>query len=218
MFLTDAAFHPPRAAAPQAFRRDAADLGHRRVWELFGDEPDAAERAPRPFLFRAGDRGRYMILSSRPPAPAEHWTLDVADFAPTFAAGQRLRFRLRANPSRTLPRGAGADAGKHVDAVMHAKRAASALFGPEEAEAAALGWLWGREEALGVRFDRDACLMMEYRQHRATYKGGEPLRFSTADYAGAFEVADPTALLAGLARGVGRARAFGCGLMLVRPA
>lgn len=223
MFLTRAEFHPPRAEAAAAFRRDAADLGHRRVWELFAaPSADGEARPPRPFLYRATERGRYLILSTRPPEAAPHWTLEVADHQAAFAAGQRLRFRLRANPARTLPRGAGAEAGKHVDAVMHAKTAAKAAgepFGQEEAEAAALGWLHAREARLGLRFDREACMMLEYRQHHAFYKDrARPIRFSSADYQGAAEVADPAALAAALAAGVGRARGFGCGLLLLRPA
>jgi len=35
---------------------------------------------------------------------------------------------------------------------------------------------------------------------------------------GALEIADPAAFLARLAQGFGRAKAFGCGLMLIRRA
>lgn len=42
------------------------------------------------------------------------------------------------------------------------------------------------------------------------------LQFGILEMAGLLEVADPAALLARLAQGFGRAKAFGCGLMQVR--
>ncbi|WP_243641924.1 type I-E CRISPR-associated protein Cas6/Cse3/CasE [Rhodovulum steppense] len=43
-------------------------------------------------------------------------------------------------------------------------------------------------------------------------------QFGILDLEGRIEVTDPEALLARLARGFGRAKAFGCGLMLIRRA
>ena len=42
------------------------------------------------------------------------------------------------------------------------------------------------------------------------------MAFSTLDFEGALEVQDPTAFLSGIAHGFGAAKAYGCGLMLVR--
>ena len=57
-----------------------------------------------------------------------------------------------------------------------------------------------------------------FAQHRG--KRGE-LRFSTVDFSGSLRVVDPAALRTGLFSGVGHAKAhakaFGCGLLLIRP-
>ena len=45
-----------------------------------------------------------------------------------------------------------------------------------------------------------------------------PVTFSEIDYEGVLTVTDPEKLTAALFGGIGRARAYGCGLMLVRPA
>ena len=49
-------------------------------------------------------------------------------------------------------------------------------------------------------------------------QGLAPIRFSVLDFTGVLEVRDPAAFLAAIARGFGRAKAFGCGLMLIRRA
>ena len=46
----------------------------------------------------------------------------------------------------------------------------------------------------------------------------KPITFSEIDYEGVLTVADPAKLTAALFTGVGKARSYGCGLMLVRPA
>ena len=45
-----------------------------------------------------------------------------------------------------------------------------------------------------------------------------PLTFSVLDLEGELEVTDPALFLRSLAAGFGRAKAFGCGLMLIRRA
>jgi CRISPR system Cascade subunit CasE len=54
-----------------------------------------------------------------------------------------------------------------------------------------------------------------YRPRRMHHKGRE-LAFSSLDYQGLARVTDPERLLKSLTQGVGRAKAFGCGLLLVR--
>ena len=49
-------------------------------------------------------------------------------------------------------------------------------------------------------------------------RGEEPAGISTVDIKGVVEITDPDAFLDKLARGFGSAKAFGCGLMLIRRA
>jgi CRISPR system Cascade subunit CasE len=51
----------------------------------------------------------------------------------------------------------------------------------------------------------------------ATSAQGREIQFSRVDFAGEPPVAEPGAFCAALAQGVGHAKAFGCGLLLVRP-
>ena len=62
--------------------------------------------------------------------------------------------------------------------------------------------------------DQDRLSVDAYTQHRGK---GEKLRFSSVDFAGELTVFDAVKFGIALTLGVGHAKAFGCGLLLVRP-
>jgi CRISPR system Cascade subunit CasE len=202
-----------KAIARMLLDEGARDVGHRLIWSLFTDDPDAK----RDFLYREAEVGRFLILSERPPAdPAGMWRIQSKAYAPSLTPGLRLGFALRANPAQSV-KIPGRDRGVRVDAVMHAKSRADGSFGPEEIEAAALAWLFAREARLGVAFDRDRCSAGGYHQISIARPRARPIRHSVIDFDGVLEVVEPTLLADALARGVGKARAYGCGLLLLRP-
>ncbi|NVN31737.1 type I-E CRISPR-associated protein Cas6/Cse3/CasE, partial [Endobacter medicaginis] len=55
-----------------------------------------------------------------------------------------------------------------------------------------------------------------YERRRVPRASGPPAVFGVLDFDGELRVTDPARFLARLAGGFGRARAFGCGLMLIR--
>ncbi|MBX3644118.1 MAG: type I-E CRISPR-associated protein Cas6/Cse3/CasE [Rubrivivax sp.] len=71
------------------------------------------------------------------------------------------------------------------------------------------GDYWSDDPGPALRWDA-------YYQHRLP-RGGGMLQFSSIDYEGEVQVFDPNLLRQALVQGVGRAKAFGCGLLLVRP-
>lgn len=73
----------------------------------------------------------------------------------------------------------------------------------------ARGDYWSEEPGPALRWDF-------YQQHRLPRAQGE-LQFSSIDYEGEVQVDDSVLLRQALVQGVGRAKAFGCGLLLVRP-
>ena len=194
----------------------AGDRGHSLVWSLFaatGDEKRA-------FLYRRIDAGSFLTVSEHPPEDAHKlWHIEAKDYAPELHPGQRLRFVLRANPAMSVS-APGARRGKKVDAVMHAK---FNLAGDERkaftgGSDAALDWLIARGPAIGASFDRERCSATGYNQVIIRKDDArEPITFSEIDYEGVLTVADPAKLTAALFTGVGKARSYGCGLMLVRP-
>lgn len=81
--------------------------------------------------------------------------------------------------------------------------------------AACTDWLAGRAEQHGFALDASTFSVAAYEQHGG--KRGQ-LRFSTVDLSGELVVTDAERFASALAHGIGRAKAFGCGLLLVRPA
>jgi len=115
-----------------------------------------------------------------------------------LSEGRVLRFRLRANPTKRLSTGKGNKAGKRVH-----------LFKEKEQ----LNWLKRRAQAAGFRV-MDVRITPEgnlndYRRRLTIYQ----VRFD-----GILQITDPQALAQALRRGIGPAKAFGCGLLSLAPA
>jgi CRISPR system Cascade subunit CasE len=199
---------------------------HRLLWSLFADGPDRR----RDFLWRdegggAWFRRSFLVLSPRPPEDRLGlFDLETKAFEPALAPGDRLRFRLRASPAKSISR-PGARRGKRVDPVAHALKAI-----PREERAAhryrvasEIGGRWlaaqGAQHGFSLVGGPDNVLRLQVDgdDWRAISRdGAPPIMFSVLDFEGELRVEDPPVFLAALARGFGRAKAFGCGLMLVR--
>lgn len=200
---------------------------HRLVWTLFADAPDRT----RDFLWREAEPGAFYFLSSRPPEDRHNlFDLDAPKvFAPTLRVGEVLRFSLRANATvaRRPANAIGKARGKPCDVVMDAlyRLPEGSERGPARRDAihtAGYAWLCSRGETsgfrlLGVEEGREtarACVT-GYRVMRLD-RGNADMRIGILDYEGALVVTDPSRLLEAVAHGFGRAKAFGCGLMLIR--
>ena len=209
-------------------RLDGPYTDHQWLWRWF-----PAERgAPRDFLFRRHEGEglpRYYVVSQR--APSEEpgvWKVQTREYSPQVNAGERLQFELRANP--TVRHGRDGKSKRH-DVVMEAKKKLLAPRGlsrwgdwqgddkPDLADvvqAASSDWLRRRGEALGFVPEPATLVVDGYDQHQE--KPGQNLCFSTVDLTGQLTVTDPQAFRHALLGGVGSAKAFGCGLLLVRRA
>jgi len=189
---------------------------HHLVWSLFGD---SAHRN-RDFLWREETPGRFLTLSARPPSEAEGlFAVESKVFAPSLAAGDRLTFALRANP--VVSRGApGSGRGKRHDVVMdalrHIPREERAEHRLRLVATAGQAWLAAQGERHGFALEGvPACDGYEAVQlPRQGQK--KPMRFSQIDFTGRLRVTEPDLFTESLAQGFGKAKAFGCGLMLIR--
>lgn len=224
--------------APDGAAERAATT-HRLVWTLFADAPDRE----RDFLWREADPGSFYCLSSRPPED-RHGLFEIDEpvsFDPRLSAGDRLGFALRVNAtvSRGGKPGSGGQAavrGKPCDIVMDALHRA-----PEGSRAdarrrllvpVAHAWLARQGEKHGFCLPPlppartasdpddvgDGSFSVRGYRVLAIDRGRKvgQLRAGVLDIEGVLEVGDPALFVEAVRHGFGRAKAFGCGLMLVR--
>lgn len=215
------ALAPLLAPAHPAARRSAQ---HNLLWSVFADGPDRR----RDFLWREERDGSFLTLSARPPVQTDLFEPhQVRDFAPMLAPGDRLDIQLRCNATRTKrlqPSGTTQDGkGPRVDVVMDALLAVPKEARAEERMRLATteggAWLQRQGEKAGFRVleAKAADYSTEVLPGHRGPRKGQP-QFGILDLAGRIEITAPAAFLAQLPLGFGRAKAFGCGLMLIRRA
>lgn len=215
MYLSKISLAPGGAGQviAQALSRNGAYAEHQVLWQLFTDE------VQRQFIFRqemAPGGMQFYVLSEKQPLAHPAFRVRSKVFQPRLQAGQKLAFSLRANP--TICSGH-----KRHDVLMHAKQVSRQQgLTPEQCQAAmelaAQEWLGQDRRAREWGFSLDVPAVVEgYMQHQSRKKGGV-IRFSSVDYQGVLTVQDPDRFWQQYCQGFGRAKAMGCGLMLIRPA
>ncbi|GBQ20404.1 CRISPR-associated protein Cse3 [Acetobacter estunensis NRIC 0472] len=192
---------------------------HHLLWTLFGDD---AQRS-RDFLWRQMDAGRFMVLSMRQPVDAHGlFDIETRDFAPCLKEGSRLRFLLRANATvdRKTPGRARSQRHDVVMDALHRLPSAERGCAREGLVPAVMGaWLERVGDRAGFAPDLETLVIENcdvWRIPRA--QGRSQAIFGVVDMTADLTVRAPDIFVPALMRGFGRARAFGCGLMLVRRA
>lgn len=197
---------------------------HQWLWRWF----PADAGTPRDFIYRRRETDgipRYYVVSKRHPAqPQPGWSVQSRPYDPAVAQGERLAFDLRANAVISRP----ADGkGRRHDVVMDEKRRLLRERGLEKwsdwgvgerpalyqiVHAAGYRWLSQRAEGCGFEVDAGDLRADSYTQQRI--KGA--VQFTSIDFSGELVVTDPERFKTALLNGIGHAKAFGCGLLLVR--
>lgn len=207
---------------------------HQWLWKFFPSDTNAK----RDFLFRRRDGennapGFYVLSSREAVSFSSAWQVQSKLFNPSLVQGQRFAFDLRANPVVTHSVDGKS---RRDDVVMHKKKQLLSERGLnrwsdwdnadtekpllyEIVQDSCAHWLERRSEACGFRLvesrDQQQLRVDGYLQQKADKKG---IRFSTVDFSGVLEVVDPSRFRKALFEGIGKAKAFGCGLMLIRRA
>lgn len=201
---------------------------HQILWQLFADQCQEGEE--RPFLFReeqaANGKSNFYVLSTiAPKIDSSVFNAQSKAFTPQLHQGQRLSFKLKANPTVCVTDKTGKS--KRCDVMMHAKYTAKEQGIKDKGviqdlmKQAAQEWLANPKRLSDWGFTLDFLPEVQaYHQH-TTHKGKkqskkEKIRFSSVDYQGVLTVQEPDKFVAQLAKGFGRSKALGCGLMLIR--
>lgn len=208
---------------------------HQWLWQFLSAEPGT----PRDFIFRRRDGenklpGFYVVSKRLPKTISESWEVSHREYDPQISVGQRLAFEIRANPVISHKVGGKS---RRDDVVMHEKRRLlkdrgfqswADWYDDEQTkpllydlvQSTCTKWFESRSERAGFRLVKDSqnsqiVRVDGYVQQRAEKKD---IRFSSVDFSGELEVTDKNAFLRTLFEGLGHAKAFGCGLMMVKRA
>ena len=187
-------------ADPYRLHQTLAALGDDRL--LFRAEPEAPGGPA--VLVQTAAAPDWRTL------PAGYATVDgPKPFEPALREGQRVRFRLVANP--TVKKRRDGRQGARVP-LVHAR----APEGHAEVTAGYLDWLDRKLTDAGLAADVDAVTDAPFEVR--TRKGGHRVTLFGVRFDGAATVTDPERLAAALREGVGPAKGFGFGLLSLAPA
>lgn len=171
----------------------------RPLWRI--DKDDAL----RPTLYILSDNVPDLTHLDEQAAWPSQPSAESTSYAPLLNAlgvGQEWAFRLTANPTH---RGSINGVSKVLGHVTVSQQ---------------IGWLISRQSALGISLgpDESPRFTLTGREVRNFRRSGSSVTLSTATFDGVLRVEDPALLSDALTRGVGRAKAYGCGLLtLARP-
>lgn len=186
-----------------AWCRDAYQF-HQALWQLF---PSQTEQK-RDFLFRVEarnpGRGCDVLLQSMvaPESSTAAQVLACKPIALHLEEGTQLRFRLRANPIKTIK-----DEQQRFNGKGQIKRCRVPLLKEQEQHQ----WL-ARKLSLAASVER-----VESANELPLFfsKNGADGKIQPVNFEGILTVADAPALLALLKNGIGPAKAMGCGLLSI---
>jgi CRISPR system Cascade subunit CasE len=218
----------PDAAEKKEFWEhvDSAYHMHSLVWDLFTDAPERK----RDFIYRQDmvhGLPAFFCVSERAPNDRKGiWLVESKPYTPVVRNDQVFSFVLRANPIRSKrdekPDQNGKRKQHRHDVVMEAKTRLKEKQGvvPLEADIvqeAGFVWLAQKGEANGFSIHGEDIRADGYLQHQfKKTKGNHEIRISTLDFTGLLTVTDPDLFVQALFTGIGPAKGFGCGMMMIK--
>lgn len=196
---------------------------HKLLWEFFPEDKDAK----RDFLYRRYDLGRvpqYFILSQRKPrCDREIWDIETKSYDPVIREGEQYSFSLRVNPVVTkMPMGRESKKRKRDDVYMEALAKSKALPQQERLSnneimiESGLQWIMDRAERHGFSLNKNQVIVEGYYRMDG-FKDGDKnrIQFGAMDFSGILTVKDGELFRQTLMHGIGKAKAFGCGMLLL---
>jgi CRISPR system Cascade subunit CasE len=190
------------------------------VWQLCEMPAPQEENAPA-LLFRRecyGDLPAFYVLSRRVPVDqAGLWQIESQPYAPQLAVGDHCYFKVRANPVVSRH-------GQYHDVIMEAYQQAQEQQRPSETRPtlhdlacdAGVAWMTGQAESHGFALATGGLLVENYQAYTVRRRGMAPVQISTLDFSGVFRVTDAARCTQTLYDGLGQAKGWGCGLLLVK--
>lgn len=186
--------------------RDTYDW-HQRVWQAFAGR----DGQPRDFLIRVDRKEEaYRVLILSPTVPTK------PDWCPTHCFGtkpipdeflthSRYRFSLLANPTRKVRSNAAGERTKNGRRLPLTERGDL------------VDWLQRKGEAGGFAVNPDTLRTLPRGREFFHKDAGSHGAHSAVEFQGELSVKDPLRFRAAVAAGIGSAKAFGFGLLVIAP-
>ncbi|MQY15164.1 CRISPR-associated endoribonuclease Cse3 [Streptomyces sp. RB5] len=216
LWLTRLTPSPTSRLARRELGAAAGNSLHRRVMSLFPDDDAEQARARLGVLFRIEEthRGPHVLIqSNQPPSPDRlpngYGTLasrSLDDLLDALTPGRTVRYRCVASPVRKP--GATTRALYDLPAVVALHGNAADEWWERQADKAGLKSLSVQSQPVDAVYDRPD----------RTERDAKPVRHHRVRFDGTATVIDPDQLRAAITDGIGRGKAYGCGLLSIAPA
>ena len=211
---------PQTAQELAKLQRNGVYASHQLIWQLFSNYTE------RSFLYREemGSTGMpefYVLSKTEPQVSLPILSCVTKLFEPKLDKGHQLSFKLRANPTVCV-KGEDGKQRRH-DVMMQVKYNVKDELSDAQSlkmhmEQAAISWLNNekRLDEWGITLDFQPAID-GYTQHKVQKKRHQ-IQFSSVDYQGMLTVQYPQKFINQYAKGFGRAKGMGCGLMMIKRA
>jgi CRISPR system Cascade subunit CasE len=222
MFLSKIELSENSKLKASLWKNSSAYDYYQLIWQFFN-----SDEAKRPFLYRLeiNSRGYYFYTLSRqfPIAISTDWKITAKNYQPILEVGDRFQFQVRVNPV-ICRKDESNKRGKRHDVVMDAKMQArfqnQCISQSILMHHAAQKWLQSRCSQYGFSFDPSQLIVDSYDIHRffKKKKHKNEISISTLDLRGELIVENKELFKEALTQGIGPAKGFGCGLLMIRRA
>lgn len=191
---------------------------HQLVWKIMSYSPDQK----RDFLFRhRSSEGlpEFLVMSSQRPQPNDDlWSIETKKYTVSVNKGDVFNFSLRCNPVITPTEREPGKRPFRLDAVQFTKRQAIAenrrFSNSEIIQEAAVAWLNRRTDSKGLIFNESSIIVEKYAVH--PHPKDRDKNISLLDVSGILTVSNEDLFVSALKEGIGHARAWGYGLLLIQ--
>lgn len=205
-----------RVEIDESDRRKIHDLTHLGAYHgwvesCFPDEFEKEERSRKLWrIDRLEGKSYLLIVSSKKPdlckmekygVPSSAAVKDYDSFLQNVKEGKTYRFRATLNPVRAVSRGENT----------------RGVIMPEITAEHQLAYLERKAEKNGFQLLPGQYDITERRYEYLRKKGGHTIKISVVSFEGMLKVTDEIKFREALTAGIGREKAFGCGLMTVIP-
>jgi CRISPR system Cascade subunit CasE len=188
---------------------------HKAAWQCFPGRPEAA----RDFLMRLDEspRGfRLLVVSPHPPTrpdwcPPDSW--ESREIPPDYFKRSRYAFQLRANPTKKV---VNPDRPKIIRPDGRLDRNKNARRVPLRQPTELVAWLERKGEAGGFTVEAESLRVIPEGQDHFS-RGRQQGVHASVEFRGTLVVTDAATFHQTFVTGIGSAKAFGFGLLVIAP-